>query len=83
MKNFLLSAALAVVGAVLYGTAAVAQDQAMSLDDKVNQIFADSTGWFVSLIFSNFPGTSFPWIVAWLVIGAWCSPSISALSSFG
>jgi AGCS family alanine or glycine:cation symporter len=70
MKNFLLSAALAVVGAVLYGTAAVAQDQAMSLDDKVNQIFADSTGWFVSLIFSNFPGTSFPWIVAWLVIGA-------------
>jgi len=42
----------------------------MSLDDRVNQIFADSTGWFVSLIFSNFPGTSFPWIVGWLVIGA-------------
>ncbi len=36
----------------------------------MNQIFADSTGWFVGLIFSNFPGTSFPWIVMWLVVGA-------------
>ncbi len=36
----------------------------------MNQVFANSTGWFVSLIFSNFPGTSFPWIVAWLVIAA-------------
>ena len=70
MKNFLVSAAMAVVGAVLSGTAAVAQEQPMSLDDKVNQIFSDSTGWFVGLIFSNFPGTSFPWIVGWLVIGA-------------
>ena len=48
---------------------ALAQE-AMSLDQKVNQIFASSTGWFVSLIFSPFPGTSFPWIVAWLVIAA-------------
>ena len=70
MKKFLVSAAMAVVGAVLSGTAAVAQEQPMSLDDKVNQIFSDSTGWFVGLIFSNFPGTSFPWIVGWLVIGA-------------
>ena len=70
MKNFSMSAALALVGAGLSGTAAVAQEQAMSLDDTVNQIFADSTGWFVNLIFSNFPGTSFPWIVAWLVVGA-------------
>ncbi|WP_371228329.1 alanine/glycine:cation symporter family protein [Roseovarius sp. 2305UL8-3] len=43
---------------------------AQSLDEKVNQIFSNSTGWFVSLIFSPFPGTSFPWIVAWLVIAA-------------
>jgi AGCS family alanine or glycine:cation symporter len=70
MKIFSLSAALAAAGAMFAGTAAVAQYQAMSLDDKVNQIFADSTGWFVNLIFSNFPGTSFPWIVGWLVIGA-------------
>jgi len=43
---------------------------AQSLDETVNQVFANSTGWFVSLIFSPFPGTSFPWIVAWLVIAA-------------
>ncbi|AVO36787.1 alanine/glycine:cation symporter family protein [Pukyongiella litopenaei] len=44
--------------------------QAQSIDEKVNQIFANSTGWFVAFIFSPFPGTSFPWIVAWLVIAA-------------
>ncbi|MBV2358934.1 alanine:cation symporter family protein [Thalassococcus sp. CAU 1522] len=43
---------------------------AQSIDEQVNQIFANSTGWFVNLIFSNFPGTTFPWIVAWLVIAA-------------
>nr|WP_243651852.1 alanine/glycine:cation symporter family protein [Primorskyibacter sedentarius] len=43
---------------------------AQSIDEKVNQIFANSTGWFVSFIFSPFPGTSFPWIVAWLVVAA-------------
>jgi AGCS family alanine or glycine:cation symporter len=43
---------------------------AQSIDEKVNQVFADSTGWFVSFIFSPFPGTSFPWIVGWLVVAA-------------
>ena len=43
---------------------------AQSIDETINGIFASSTGWFVSLIFSNFPGTSFPWIVGWLVIAA-------------
>ncbi|WP_417603858.1 alanine/glycine:cation symporter family protein [Primorskyibacter flagellatus] len=43
---------------------------AQSIDEKVNQIFASSTGWFVNFIFSPFPGTSFPWIVAWLVVAA-------------
>ncbi|MEC8081651.1 MAG: alanine/glycine:cation symporter family protein [Pseudomonadota bacterium] len=40
------------------------------LDEAVNAIFASSTGWFVSLIFAPIPGTSFPWIVLWLVVGA-------------
>ncbi len=40
------------------------------LDEKVNAIFSSSTGWFVNLIFAPLPGTSFPWIVMWLVIGA-------------
>ncbi len=48
---------------------ALAQE-AGSLDEKVNAVFAASTGWFVTLIFSPFPGTNFPWIVMWLVIAA-------------
>nr|WP_245781273.1 alanine/glycine:cation symporter family protein [Celeribacter neptunius] len=43
---------------------------AQSIDEKINSVFASATGWFVNLIFSPFPGTSFPWIVAWLVVAA-------------
>ncbi len=50
--------------------AATAPAMAQSIDDRVNEIFANSTGWFVNFIFSPFPGTTFPWIVAWLVIAA-------------
>ena len=49
---------------------ASAQEAAATLDERVNAIFASSTGWFVSAIFAPIPGTSFPWIVMWLVIGA-------------
>ena len=49
---------------------ASAQDAAMSLDEKVNATFASFTGPFVSFIFAPIPGTGFPWIVMWLVIGA-------------
>ena len=44
--------------------------ETMSLDEKVNSVFASVTGPFVSLIFAPFPGTSFPWIVMWLVVAA-------------
>ncbi len=44
--------------------------QAQSLDETINAAFAGATGWFVNFIFSPFPGTSFPWIVAWLVVAA-------------
>jgi alanine or glycine:cation symporter, AGCS family len=50
-------------------TATLAQE-AQTFDAKVNDIFAVSTGWFVALIFAPLPGTSFPWIVLWLVTGA-------------
>ncbi len=50
--------------------AAMAQDAGRSVDQIVNETFAGATGWFVALIFSPFPGTSFPWIVAWLVVAA-------------
>jgi AGCS family alanine or glycine:cation symporter len=61
--------ALAAAAATLMATPALAQD-AMGIDEKVNQVFADVTGPFVGLIFAPFPGTSFPWIVMWLVIAA-------------
>ncbi|PLS22596.1 alanine/glycine:cation symporter family protein [Neptunicoccus cionae] len=60
------------LGAALAAVAAnpVFAQEAMSLDEKVNQTFAAFTGPFVSLIFAPFPGTSFPWIVMWLVVAA-------------
>jgi AGCS family alanine or glycine:cation symporter len=48
----------------------LAAQEAVSLDQKVNDIFAASTGWFVNLIFMKLPGTDFPWIVLWLVVAA-------------
>ncbi|MEP4031921.1 alanine/glycine:cation symporter family protein [Roseibium polysiphoniae] len=59
-------AALGAAALVLSAGPTVAQ----SIDEQVNALFSSSTGWFVSLIFSPFPGTSFPWIVAWLVVAA-------------
>ena len=72
MKRFTQTAALAAALTVV-ATAALAQttdEGAKTIDQTVNQLFADSTGWFVSFIFSPFPGTSFPWIVGWLVVAA-------------
>ena len=41
-----------------------------SVGATINEGFANATGWFVSFIFAPLPGTSFPWIVTWLVTGA-------------
>nr|WP_306114686.1 MULTISPECIES: alanine/glycine:cation symporter family protein [unclassified Roseovarius] len=68
MFRNLTYAASAAAGLAMTSAPAWAQDG--SIDQKVNEIFASSTGWFVSFIFSPFPGTSFPWIVAWLVVAA-------------
>ena len=51
-------------------TSSAFAEEAMSLDAKVNAIFAKVTGPFVGLIFAPIPGTSFPWIVMWLVVAA-------------
>ena len=53
-----------------FAGSAMAQDAAMTLDQKVNEVFANFTGPFVGLIFAPLPGTSFPWIVLWLVVAA-------------
>ncbi len=68
MKLF-LTVMLAQIMGLAASTAALAEE-ATSLDQKVNAIFAELTGPFVGLIFAPIPGTSFPWIVMWLVIAA-------------
>ena len=66
MKKLTLSTlALSAAGS----TSAFAQET-RSIDQAVNETFATVTGPFVNFIFSPFPGTSFPWIVMWLVIAA-------------
>jgi len=54
----------------LLATGTAHAQEAETLDAKVNAAFATATGPYVGFIFSSFPGTSFPWIVAWLVVAA-------------
>ncbi len=61
-----LFAVVGALGLALMSNAALAQ----SIDERVNELFAGATGWFVAFIFAPLPGTSFPWIVAWLVVAA-------------
>jgi AGCS family alanine or glycine:cation symporter len=60
---------LALLG-VLFSASAAFAEEAKSIDETVNEIFASITGPFVSFIFAPLPGTSFPWIVMWLVVAA-------------
>jgi len=48
----------------------LAAQEAAGIDQRVNEVFANLTGPFVNLIFAPLPGTSFPWIVLWLVVAA-------------
>ncbi|MCH8465771.1 MAG: alanine:cation symporter family protein [Roseinatronobacter sp.] len=59
MRAFLLSAPCIMAGPAQAG-----------FDQTVDSLFAAATGWFVALVFANLPGTSIPWIVGWLVLGA-------------
>ncbi len=68
MKN--IKTLFAAVCAFVCLSTPVFAQEALTLDEKVNQMFSSSTGWFVNLIFAPFPGTTFPWIVMWLVIAA-------------
>ncbi|SOE16005.1 AGCS family alanine or glycine:cation symporter [Hoeflea halophila] len=67
--RFLKTLMLSAIATTGFGTMAAAQE-AMTIDQRVNEAFAATTGPFVSLIFAPIPGTSFPWIVMWLVIAA-------------
>lgn len=68
MKN-LHTLTLGALAAASSASTALAQE-AMTLDQRVNESFASITGPFVKLIFAPFPGTTFPWIVLWLVVAA-------------
>ncbi|MEX2518289.1 MAG: alanine/glycine:cation symporter family protein [Paracoccaceae bacterium] len=63
MRKAATSASLAFLA-----TPALAQDG--GVDQAVNEAFAAITGPFVNFIFAPLPGTSFPWIVMWLVVAA-------------
>lgn len=67
--NKILQVCITLVLTLVTTGAAIAQD-ADSLDARVNAMFASITGPFVSFIFAPLPGTSFPWIVLWLVVAA-------------
>ncbi|WP_400087804.1 alanine/glycine:cation symporter family protein [Yoonia sp. R78084] len=69
MKNFKILI-LTLIAALAIAVPARAQEAAVSLDARVNEAFASATGWFVNFIFMSIPGTNFPWIVMWLVVGA-------------
>ncbi len=62
-----LAASVAIL--IAAGGPALAQDGS-GIDQTINQIFADYTGWYVSIIFADLPGTNFSWIALWLVAGA-------------
>ncbi|KZY49332.1 alanine:cation symporter family protein [Sulfitobacter sp. KE29] len=64
----LLTFAMAAFASLLPGLAAA--QEAAGIDQRINQIFADYTGWYVSFIFAPLPGTNFSWIALWLVVGA-------------
>lgn len=72
MKGFIMSKLhhiMAALAACLLPGLAAAQE-AVSLDELINGVFADYTGWYVSFIFAPLPGTDFSWIALWLVVGA-------------
>ena len=64
MKHSMKTLSLASVGSFLAAPAFA------SVDETINAAVGKVTGPFVNFIFSPLPGTSFPWIVLWLVIAA-------------
>ncbi|MFK7892230.1 MAG: alanine/glycine:cation symporter family protein [Granulosicoccus sp.] len=67
--NVIKTIMLYLVAALIFPVQTLAQET-QSLDASVNEAFAAATGPFVSFIFAPLPGTSFPWIVMWLVVAA-------------
>lgn len=50
-----------------------AQENQINLDEKINQLFADATGWFPAAMFAQIPITDtvgVPWVLIVLILGA-------------
>jgi len=50
-----------------------AQKNSSSIDEKINQLFADTTGWFPAAMFAKIPITEsvgIPWVLIVLIVGA-------------
>jgi AGCS family alanine or glycine:cation symporter len=76
-QAWIKSAVLAVLTAAVIATplhsahaGATPDNPAMTVDQLINEAVGTVTAPFVSFIFSSFPGTDFPWIVAWLITAA-------------
>ncbi len=65
-----IQTSVAAAATALFVAAPAFAQETMGIDEKVNAAFAKATGPFVATIFAPIPGTSFPWIVMWLVIAA-------------
>ncbi len=51
----------------------LAQSNCSNLDEKINQLFANATGWFPAVIFAKIPITEsvgVPWVLIVLIVGA-------------
>ena len=66
----MLRLSLAALAAALIPVSAFAQEAGKSIDESINETVGALTGPFVNFIFAPIPGTSFPWIVMWLVVAA-------------
>jgi len=69
-NNALIPALAAIAASAVAPAVARAQDAARTIDQIVNENVGAVTGPFVNFIFAPLPGTTFPWIVLWLVVGA-------------
>lgn len=64
---------LALVSLLIMPFLTLAQSNCSNLDEKINQLFANATGWFPAVIFAKIPITEsvgVPWVLIVLIVGA-------------
>ena len=64
---------LALISLLLMPFLTLAQSNSSNLDEKINQLFANATGWFPAAMFAKIPITEsvgVPWVLVVLIVGA-------------